>query len=173
MKVCGNCFCITWCSFKLCRQPQNLRNFIQQVHVKFRRSQGVGVWGQKLRRPRWFCPHKRAIMVCKPTVSSPHKAFAYPPDPPLFCKTFARHEGRGDGVKKFVQTGLLRTVCATKALPTPHPPLRWSPFSRRRRLGRRHRRISSGQSSDRRRQNLKYSDFRPAPKAHTAAPAWR
>ena len=58
-KICSNCFCITWCNFTLCGQLQNLQNFIQQVHVKFRRSQGVGVWGQKLRRMRWFCPHIR------------------------------------------------------------------------------------------------------------------
>ena len=45
-------------------------------------SQGVGVWGQKLRRPRWFCPHERAIFVCKPAVSLSAQTFSpIPPSP--------------------------------------------------------------------------------------------
>ena len=44
--------------------------------------------------------------------------------------------GRGGWVKKFVRTRMLRTACVAKSTPTPHPPLRRSPFSRRRRSGR-------------------------------------
>ena len=50
-------------------------------------------------------------------------------------KNFPPSQGEGGWVKEFMKIKWLRTVCATESLATPHPPLRRSPFSRRRRQG--------------------------------------